>query len=117
MNTESEKPPQITPNLPEVLGAPDLPATKQDETAAILERQIQQERGDRRTERFYWIFGTMLLLDMAVLPHVGFIAIPLFLLQLIFLIGIAGTLGIDPVVVLLQRLFDKYLKPTPKDDE
>lgn len=68
MNTELEKPPL---NLPlEILPPAPVP-TKLDDAAAVLERQIQAERDERRTERFYWIFGTTLLLDMAILPHVG----------------------------------------------
>jgi hypothetical protein len=115
MNTESAKP---APNPPLEILPTTAVTSRLDDAAAALEKQIQNERDDRNTERFYWIFGTSLLIDMMALPHLHVAAvIPIFLLQLVFLIGMASRLGIDVVVVLLRRLLDKHLKPSEKDDE
>lgn len=83
--------------------------TRKDESAAILESRLQAEIDGRKEERFYWISFVALLLDALVLPNIGFWGIPIFLVQLVTLIGLAGWLGVDRAVLLLHRIFDKYV--------
>jgi len=83
-----------------------------------LEEQIQREREERRTERFFWIFALTIAFDAILFSHIGWAgSLAIFLLELIFLIGMAKWMGIDIVVVLLQRLLDKYLADKSKNDE
>jgi hypothetical protein len=92
--------------------------TKLDETAASLERLLQAERDNRNQERFFWIFGLSILSDVVIfkaLDHWAY-SIPIFLLQVIFLIGLAAWMGVDTVSVFLERLFYAYF-PGKKDDQ
>ena len=86
------------------------PPTKLDETAASLERLLQAERDHRNVERFFWIFGVSILADVIFFHELGIAsAIPVYLLQIIFLFGLAGWMGVEQVAVLLDRLFHRYL--------
>ena len=58
-----------------------------------------------------------MLIDIATFPTLGWTWIPLFLLELIFLIAIAKTLGVDGVVVFFEKVFHKYLKWPQKEDD
>ena len=82
---------------------PPLPV---DESAAALELGIQREMDGRREERFYWILFATILADMAMFPHMSWIAvICTFLLEIIALIGLAKRLGSEHVSMLLDYLF------------
>lgn len=80
-----------------------------DTTAASLELAYQREQDARREERFIWVFAMSLLADVIFAPMLGWWFLPIFLLQLVFLIGFAKHCGVDAVVVLLQRIFDRYI--------
>jgi hypothetical protein len=85
------------------------PPTKIDETAASLESLLQAERNHRNQERFFWIFGCSLLLDIIIFRELGAWGFPIFLLQIVFLFGLAGWMGVETVTVFLERLFYRYL--------
>lgn len=116
MNTDLEKQPPPRPPELEII-PPEVVPTKLDDTAAILERRVQQEVENRRTERFYWIFAVTMLIEACILPHISWFGVPVFLMALVFLIAMAKSSGIDSVVVLLQRLFDKYIAAPPKQND
>jgi hypothetical protein len=65
------------------------------------------DRVSRREERFYWIAGTSLLLDVIVYRFIdsffGFFLI--FTLQVAILSGLAARLGVRNVAALLAHLF------------
>jgi hypothetical protein len=83
------------------------PVDALDETAASLEGQLQAEREGRNQERFYWIAGMSVLIDVIAYKVIdsafGFILI--FVLQLAILTGLAAKLGVDKVAVLLGQLY------------
>jgi hypothetical protein len=85
--------------------------TPRDQTAAALEQKLQHETELRKEERFFWIFLGAFLLDIIMFKHLEFSLLcwPLLFVQLIFLIGIAGWLGVERVAVPLERLLTKYL--------
>ncbi|MDA8232281.1 MAG: hypothetical protein M0006_13160 [Magnetospirillum sp.] len=91
-------------------------ATKLDDTAAILERQLQAEKESRKEERFFWIFAIALVMDVVLFNGIekwqAILAI--FLLEIVFLIGLAGWLGVDHVAVWLARLFHNF---SPRPDK
>jgi Mn2+/Fe2+ NRAMP family transporter len=91
------------------------PTEQIDLTAAALAEQLQREIDNRKTERFFWIFAcSMLLYVFAVkLLDSSFAPLALFLLLIIFLIGIAAWQGVDTVVILLHRLFNRWMPEKP----
>lgn len=89
------------------------PITKVDQSAAKLEGELQEEKDSRREERFVWILACTYLSDVIIfkfLDNWGY-SLPMFLLQLIFLIALADWLGVDRAKILLEALFSKFAKP------
>lgn len=92
------------------------PATSGDvvsrETAALtdsiarLETSLDSEREERLEERFRWICVTSILVDVvaAVALDGSWIFVPLFMLQLIVLIGFAKAYGVDWAEQLIGQL-------------
>lgn len=81
------------------------------DTAAALERQLQREQEQRKEERFVWVFATSLLFDVIAFGQVGALpSVGLLILQIIFLIAMAKWLGVDFVVVALERFLEKCLR-------
>jgi hypothetical protein len=84
-----------------------------DESAATLERLLQRETDLRREERFVWIFVATMLVDIIAFERLGTTSIPLFLLELIFLAFVGKWLGVEVVVLPLERLFDRVMRYLP----
>lgn len=81
-----------------------------NEIIANYELKLEEIVDSRNEERFFWVLALVILIDVAifqVLPW--YAAMMIFLLEIILLIGLASHLGVDRVVVLLSRLFDKYM--------
>lgn len=107
----------MPPNTEQEWSVPSQPASaeidwpnKTSISAATLEAQLQQERDAKREERFYWIFLCVILADCIVFKHIDDwkLITPIFLLQLIMLIGLADWLGVDRVRVLLEALYARF---------
>jgi hypothetical protein len=54
-----------------------------------------------------------MLLDVIAFERLGTSIIPLFLLELIFLVFMGKWLGVEAVVVPLERLFDRMMRSLP----
>jgi hypothetical protein len=91
--------------------------TKIDESAAALERLLQRETDQRREERFVWIFAVIMLLDVIAFERLSTPTILLFLLELIFLVFMAKWLGVEAVVLPLERLLDRATRWFPGADD
>lgn len=91
------------------------PATKYDELVATLEGQLQSEIEDRKEERFIWIFALTILADVIILPIISWATVFIFILQVVFLIAVARWLGVDSVVVILERIANRY--GTKRDED
>jgi len=89
------------------------PPTKIDESAATLERLLQRETDLRREERFVWIFVVTMLIDVIAFERLGTSIIFLFLLELIFLAFVGKWLGVEAIVLPLERLFDRVMRSLP----
>ena len=85
--------------------------SRTDDVAAKLEGDLQQERDSRREERFYWILALVIMFDAYLFGTIGsqWAMLPIFLLEIVGLIGLADWLGVDRVKVLLERLYAKWL--------
>lgn len=112
MNTKPESPPNDFAKIE----ANSVP-TRLDETAAILEEQLQHEADKRKEERFLWIFVVTLLIDaLALRDASAVLTIGMLTFETVFLIGAARWLGVDWVVVVLERILEKYLSKPHGDD-
>lgn len=96
------------------------------ETAALtdniarLETSLDTEKEQRLEERFRWICSTAVLIDIiAVVAMNGSWAfLPIFMLQLIVMIGFAKAYGVDWAEQLIgQLLYTVSKKWASKDDE
>lgn len=103
MSTKSEQPPK--PVRFDRL-AEEGPATKTDDALAILEREHKAEKDARSEERFIWIVVCVILVDVLWFRGVSNPTLPLvvLILQLIVLLVLARRMGIDDVVVLVDRI-------------
>lgn len=84
--------------------------TPKDKQIEELQQSLAEERDARAEERFYWLTAVVILVDLLAAPNVGAAFFPIFMLEVVILLALAHKFGIDPVVILLQRLFDKLLK-------
>lgn len=105
MSTEPEPPTKASSDISIWTSQPP---TKVEETVAALENKLVREQDGRREERFFWIMALFMLGDATLLG--GWHVIPVLLLQLIMLIGLAKWLGVDWVVVPMERLLDKWTR-------
>lgn len=73
---------------------------------ASLETSLDTEREDRQEERFRWIVVTSLLLDVVAVSALdgSWLFLPIFMLQLIVLIGFAKAYGVDWAEQLIGQL-------------
>jgi hypothetical protein len=109
-----------TRTISEVLsrGADALPPLPVDESAAALEARLQKELDGRQEDRFYAFFAGTILIDMAMFQHLPWIGtICIFILEIIFLTGLAKRLGNEFVTILLSRLFHRALSWIGKDEK
>ncbi len=82
-----------------------------DSAAAALADQLEKEQDSRKTERFYWVFGVVILITPMLIKMVdsNWYMLPLFLFEAAFLIGIAHWLGLERVALLLEKLFHRLI--------
>ncbi|WP_116082058.1 hypothetical protein [Tropicimonas sp. IMCC34011] len=110
MSTEPPEGPQPKTASPEFStgGALEtLNATPLMENIAKLETDLDAEKEERREERFYWICGVAISFDVIAIQAVSgsWLFAPVFMLQLILLVGIAQRLGVDWAVQMIGALF------------
>ncbi|TAK48526.1 MAG: hypothetical protein EPO23_07830 [Xanthobacteraceae bacterium] len=82
-----------------------------DVTAAALASQLQREQDHRKTERFFWVFACSMM-GYAILVKMmdsNAATAVLSILLVVFLLGAAAWLGVDHVVILLERIFSKWV--------
>lgn len=93
--------------------------TPKDTQIAKIEGDLEREKDARKEERFYWIFGGILLVDYFVFPNASSITgiICLTLLQLVLLITLAAWCGLDHVSVLLHDVLTRVMKALAKDEQ
>lgn len=85
---------------------------KSKETSALtdniarLETSLDTEKEERLEERFRWIVVTSLLLDVLAVSAVdgSWLFLPIFMLQLVVLIGFAKEYGVDWAERLIGQL-------------
>ena len=96
----------------DVTSLPDGNTSPTDDVAAKLESDLQHERDSKREERFYWILALVVVLNVTFFNALTskWAIIPIFVLELVGLIGLADWLGVDRVKVLLEKLYARWLK-------
>lgn len=87
-------------------------------TIAALEYKIERMQAERNAERFFWLFGVVILaygLFAVTLPWYSSTAI--LLLSLVLLIGCAQYWGVPWVVPYLSRCFDRLSQEKNKNQK
>ena len=92
-----------------ILAASGQP-TKTDLGAAVLEQALRHEAGQRKTERFFWIFALIGMIDVLVGVVNAWALTMLVPFELILLLGLANWLDVDFVKRPLQQLFERHIK-------
>lgn len=101
-----------TKSQAEFVGAEPSKAGEPTETVALsaniarLETSLDTEKEERLEERFRWIVFTSLLLDVITVAALdgSWLFLPIFMLQLIVLIGFAKAYGVDWAERLIGQL-------------
>ena len=112
-----KKPPPDTKPTFDVSLPPDggLPARQFGENINKLETDLQEEKDQRKEERFYWIFVCILAVDaMLLLGGVNWFGFLVFcLFQFVFLMIMAHRLGVDWAVKRLGDLYQHLKRNSP----
>src|SRR5712671_6235387 len=82
-----------------------LRAVKCGSPTFVLADNLQREIDARKTERFFWIFACSMLSYAIIVKMLdsAIAATAIFVLMIVFLLGMAVWLGVDHVVILLER--------------
>jgi len=83
------------------------------EKIELLETKLTKLENRLNEERFYWVFGIVILINMAVFPHMdnswgGPVSITI--LEFIGLVVLARKCGVDFIVEITYRLLDGWSK-------
>jgi hypothetical protein len=80
-------------------------------SAAELESRLEEEKSQRKKERFFWIFAVVLLADCILFKFLDSAAPSIFLslLSVVMLIGCANWLEVAIVHAYLDRVFARFL--------
>ncbi|MDB6181151.1 hypothetical protein [Paracoccus fistulariae] len=97
---------------PEFIGVPDTKDVVSSDVAALsnniarLETELDAEREQRLEERFRWICAMSLVLDVLAVSALdgSWLFVPIFMLQLIVMIGFAKAYGVDWAEQLIGQL-------------
>lgn len=91
-------------------------ASGKDVQIAELETELQTEKDRRRRDHYYWIFGAIVAINLFQFPAMqhGLAIFGILMLELIVLIVAGKALGMDDVVVLLNKAWSGLLRR--KDD-
>jgi uncharacterized membrane protein len=85
--------------------------TPKDTQIAKVENDLQYEKDSRKEERFYWIFGIVLIIDAFIFPNAQSSSgvILLGILQLVFLIVLAACLGLESVSIIISKVLNSFI--------
>lgn len=86
---------------------------------AKIEDDLQGERDSRNRERFYWVFGIIVLLDVIAFRDMSAIGtVFVFVLEIVFLTVMGRNCGFHDIYTLTQNLLDRLnVKFTPPKDQ
>jgi hypothetical protein len=81
-----------------------------DEALYALERALEEERDARRSERFYWFCGVLLVADFLTFPMASnfWAPIAISILEFFIIIAFGRTCGIDCIYTLTEKLISRW---------
>lgn len=86
--------------------------TPKDAQIAKIESDLEKEKDSRREERFFWIFGIVVIIDAFTLSAssnlAGIFIIAIF--QFILLVTLAAWFGLDRISVYLSKILEFFLR-------
>jgi hypothetical protein len=85
--------------------------TKSAYSVVQLESLLEEEKAQRRIERFFWIFGLTILFDCILFKFLdaSFPESFIIALSIILLIGLAKWLEVPFVAIYLDRAFTRFM--------
>jgi hypothetical protein len=92
-------------------------------TAAILESQLEQEKAQRKIERFFWILPLTVLGSGMLVKLVNSFLFTAFIIviAIVSLIGFARWLEVPWILIYLERAFARFSqssgRPPPEGEE
>lgn len=82
--------------------------TSSDKQVAKIESDLQKEKDDRRTERFFFAFMGLILLDSLIFAPMSWAGIfGMVILELLFIILFGSWCGIDQVYHVTINILDR----------
>lgn len=83
-----------------------------DKAIAALEEEVHKLKDRLSEERFYWIFGIIIGIDLFAFAHMESWGGPvsIAILELIGLIALANKCGVDVIVTLTERVIAGWHK-------
>lgn len=84
--------------------------SKVDQSIVALEQSLARERDGRKEERFIWAVVALLLLDMSVFQHLGWIqSILIAILEAFILLMLARIWGLEYAQILLAHAWNSCM--------
>ncbi|GAB0117474.1 hypothetical protein Acid7E03_15460 [Acidisoma sp. 7E03] len=108
MNAGPESPQDISSRIDQLLALKE--STPSALSAAALESRLEEEKAQRKIERFFWLLGVTVLIDCILFKFEGTVLPNAFiiLISLVFLIGCARWLEVPWVYVFLVQCFNRF---------
>lgn len=85
-------------------------ASAPEDAMARLQAELERVNDSRREERFCWIVTVMILLNALFFERIETtgVALTLLILQLVLVFVLAKRLGVEQLVLLLNRIIDGW---------
>ena len=105
--TDSNRPPDDFQRL-----LAEEPGPKEEQITA-LEQQLVKERDERKEERFYFVVGILILVDLWNFPSMETWAGPIavLFLELILIMSLARRSGMEEAMSLIDRVVGAWRRP------
>ena len=116
-NTDNE--PTEPPKLNRTLTKVETPSSG-DLQVGKLQGDLAAEQDARKEERWFWLLGAIILIDIIAFPSIGALGIPFIaFLQLVAMVMLAERWGVDGVVQAMTwavNLLKEIRRKSDKED-
>lgn len=83
---------------------------QKDEALEIIQKKLEGQIEARKEERFYWVSGLCITVDIFMFPQMQTWSAPvcIALLELLVLISLGRRWGVDHIWTITEKLIDKW---------
>jgi hypothetical protein len=88
----------------------DFPPSHKDVLIQELEAKVLELENNLLEERFYWVFGIVMAIDIVAFIQMQSWGDPIaiLVLELFGLVALANKCGVDNVVIIINRIIDGW---------